>query len=189
MQEGRFIEREVRELLSFLVRERDDVVVKAGDLHAALFIVQRARSFAQSALAGLATAPPNTPLCRSCFGPRSVISQARMPRKPYVIAGMPGAYWLVSLMTATSQASCSAVRFEEIVEVVAADFFFAFDDELHVDGQPAVRLQPGFDRFDVREHLPFVVGRAAGVDVAVANRRLERRGHPFSSSGSGGCTS
>ena len=31
----------------------------------------------------------------------------------------------------------------------------------------------------MREHLPFVVGRAAGVDVAVADGRLERRADPF----------
>src|SRR5690606_34597280 len=60
-----------------------------------------------------------------------------------------------------------AIGVEKPVEVVAADFFFAFDDEFDVDRQPAVGLEPSLDRFDVRIHLPFVVGRAAGVDVAV----------------------
>ena len=46
-------------------------------------------------------------------------------------------------------------------------------------GKFAAGLDPGFDAFDVREHLAFVVGRAAGVDVAVADGRLERRADPF----------
>lgn len=63
--------------------------------------------------------------------------------------------------------------FEKPVQVVAADFFFALDDELHVHRQRADRLQPRLDRLDVRVHLPLVVGGAAGVDAAITDGRLE----------------
>ena len=69
--------------------------------------------------------------------------------------------------------------FEEAIEVVAADFFLAFDDKLHVDGELLLRLEPGFDGLDVGEHLAFVVRRAAGVDLAVADLRLEGGRFPF----------
>ena len=92
---------------------------------------------------------------------------------------MPGPNWLQSLMTTQSQASFSRLLGDERLEVLAADFLFAFDEELHLQRQLAARLDPGFDALDVREHLAFVVGRAAGVDVAVADGRLERRADPF----------
>ena len=70
------------------------------------------------------------------------------------------------------------VALDEVVEVGAADFLFALDQELHVHRQVAVLLQVRFDRLEVHEHLALVVGRAARVDLAVADRRLERRRGP-----------
>ncbi|MEJ7666445.1 MAG: hypothetical protein WKG07_46485 [Hymenobacter sp.] len=67
---------------------------------------------------------------------------------------------------------------DEVVEVGAADLLFALDQELHVDRQVAVLLQMRLNRLEVHEDLALVVGRAARVDLAVANRRLERRGRP-----------
>ena len=61
----------------------------------------------------------------------------------------------------------------------AADFLFAFDQELHVHRKLAVHREQRFDGLDVAVHLALVVGRAARVDVAVANRRLEGRRDPF----------
>ena len=58
---------------------------------------------------------------------------------------------------------------DEVVEVDAADFLLAFEDELHVHGQPAVLLQVRFDRLEVHEHLALVVGRRRA-------RRSRRRG-------------
>ena len=49
---------------------------------------------------------------------------------------------------------------------------------LHVHRQPAVLLQVRFDRLEVHEDLALVVGGAARVDLAVADRRLERRRLP-----------
>ena len=70
------------------------------------------------------------------------------------------------------------VRLDEVVEVGRADLFFPLEDDLHVDRQPAVLLQVRFNRLEVHEDLPLVVGRAARVDFAVADGRLEGRGFP-----------
>ena len=61
----------------------------------------------------------------------------------------------------------------------AADFFFAFDQELQIDRQRAVDRAQRFDGLDVHVHLALVVGRAAGVDVAVAQGGLKRRRVPY----------
>ena len=80
------------------------------------------------------------------------------------------------------------VRADEVVEMLAADFLLALEHELHVHRQAAVLLQVRLDRLEVHEHLALVVGRAARVDLAVADGRLERRRLP-QVSGSTGCTS
>ena len=64
------VERQRRKLLPLVGRERDDVVVKAGNRHPAA-ASHSAASIWHSATAGLITAPPNVPECRSCFGPVS----------------------------------------------------------------------------------------------------------------------
>ena len=91
-------------------------------------------------------------------------------------------------MTTTSAASSCLCDADELVEMHAADFLFAFDEEPDVQRQAAGLLQEGLDRLDVHEHLALVVGRAARVDLAVTDRRLERRAGP-ESTGSTGCTS
>ncbi len=58
----------------------------------------------------------------------------------------------------------------EVVEVDAADFLFALDEEPDIDGQAARLLDVRLDRLDVHEHLALVVRRPARVDFAVANR-------------------
>ena len=58
---------------------------------------------------------------------------------------------------------------DEVVEVGAADFLLAFEDELHVHRQAAVLLQVRLDRLEVHEHLALVVGRRRA-------RRSRRRG-------------
>ena len=62
--------------------------------------------------------------------------------------------------------------------MLGADFLFAFDDQLDVDRQLAGLLEVRLDRLEVHEHLALVVGGAARVDLAVADRRLERRRFP-----------
>ena len=63
---------------------------------------------------------------------------------------------------------------------LAADFFFAFEDDLHVDGQlAAAGLQERFEGFHFHPELAFVVDGAAGVDVVVALGGLKGRSVPF----------
>ena len=81
-------------------------------------------------------------------------------------------------MTTTSADSSVLCDADEVVEMLAADFLLALDDELHVHRQASVLLQVRFDRLEVHEHLALVVGGAARVDLAVADRRLERRRLP-----------
>ena len=56
-----------------------------------------------------------------------------------MIAGTPGANWPESLITTQSQASRSRFCCDERLEVLAADFLFAFDEELHLQRQLARR--------------------------------------------------
>jgi hypothetical protein len=64
---------------------------------------------------------------------------------------------------------------EKIEQHLRAEFFFAFDQETKIDRRPAGRL----DRLQQAEHLSLVVGRAARVQPAIADRRLERRRGPL----------
>jgi len=61
----------------------------------------------------------------------------------------------------------------------AADLFLTFDDEFDVDQQPSGGLQVRFDRLQVREQLPFVIGCAAGNDLTVADLRCKRGRGPL----------
>jgi hypothetical protein len=70
------------------------------------------------------------------------------------------------------------VRREIIGKTGPADLFFSFDQDLDVDRQPSRYLEPGLDRFEVREHLALVVGRSPSIEVAVSNGRFERRRQP-----------
>jgi hypothetical protein len=56
----------------------------------------------------------------------------------------------------------------EARDAFATNFFFAFDDHAHIDGQLATRsLEQRLQRLNVHVHLAFVVHRAARVDVLV----------------------
>ena len=81
-------------------------------------------------------------------------------------------------MTTTSAVELVLVLAHELVEVLAADFLLALDEDLDVDRQRPGLLQPGLDGLEVHEDLALVVGRAARVDLAVAHRRLKRRRLP-----------
>ena len=61
---------------------------------------------------------------------------------------------------------------------LAADFFFALDEELQVDRQAAALLEMRLHRLDVHEHLALVVGGAARIDLAVAHGGFKRRTGP-----------
>ncbi len=67
---------------------------------------------------------------------------------------------------------------DEVVEVRGSDFLFALEDDLHVDRQLAGLLQVRLDGLEVHEDLALVIGRAACVDLSVADSRLEWRRFP-----------
>ena len=64
-------------------------------------------------------------------------------------------------------------------DVLAAHFFFALDQELHIDRQPPMLLQQPLHGFDQDVGLAFIVGRPTRVDIIVANVGLKRRRFPF----------
>src|SRR3990167_8679592 len=68
---------------------------------------------------------------------------------------------------------------DELVDVLAADFFFALDHELDVHRQAALVLHEGFQRLEVHEDLALVVHHAAGVELAVAQGQLPGRREPL----------
>ena len=73
----------------------------------------------------------------------------------------------------------AAAGLQERPEVVAAAFFFAFDQEDDVHREVAGFLQGRFDAENVREDLAFVIRRAPGVDATVFQARLEWGRGPF----------
>ena len=72
----------------------------------------------------------------------------------------------------------AAAGADEIVEIGAADFFFAFDEEDEIDRQRAFLAEEMDGAEEVGEDLSFVVGRAAGEDAFVADGGFERRRGP-----------
>ena len=71
-----------------------------------------------------------------------------------------------------------AVRGEKLLEMRAADFLLALDEDDEIHGQPAGFAQRLADAHDVGKDLSFVVRRAAGKDDAVFDPRLEGRRVP-----------
>ena len=61
---------------------------------------------------------------------------------------------------------------EQRVEVLAARLLLALDEEADPAGQGTDRRQVGLDAPDAREHLALVVGRATGIEPAIAHGRL-----------------
>ena len=96
-----------------------------------------------------------------------------------MIAGTPGANWLQSLMTIASHASFSRFAFTNGPRCSLPTSSSPSIRNFTCSGSLPTGLHPGLDALHVREHLAFVVGRAAGIDVAVAHGRLERRADPL----------
>ncbi len=98
------------------------------------------------------------------------------------MVGRPSANSAVSDTSAISAFSFSgfflAISATYFATDPAADFLFAFDQELEVDRQRAVHRAQRLDGFDVHVHLAFVVSRSARVEIAVALDGLERRRSP-----------
>jgi hypothetical protein len=67
------------------------------------------------------------------------------------------------------------LAFEDVLQDLRSEFLFAFDQEAKVERHPPRR----FDGLEETEDLALVVGRAARIEPAVADRRLERRRGPL----------
>ena len=67
---------------------------------------------------------------------------------------------------------------EERREVAASHLLLALDHELEIDGDIGPGRQARLERLDVHVDLPLVVDRAAGVQAAIADLRVERRARP-----------
>ena len=71
------------------------------------------------------------------------------------------------------------VALEKWPQIVAANFLLAFDKENQIHRQRSTLGKKVAGSQDVRHDLALVVGRAACIDAAVANGRLEGWGGPF----------
>ena len=128
-----------------------------------------------SALAGLWTAPPYAPECRSTGDSSTSICAYISPRSPTVIAGTLPSKKPVSLMTTASAARrspCSAIHVSRLSRPV---LLLALEQERHVDRRRAADRPERLDRVEVHHELALVVGDAAPDEPAVAHERLERR--------------
>jgi hypothetical protein len=57
---------------------------------------------------------------------------------------------------------------------LAAALLLSLDEHPHINGQRTLAgVHQGFECFDQRVHLAFVVHRAAGIEILVADLRLE----------------
>ena len=77
-----------------------------------------------------------------------------------------------------------AMALEKGGKTGTAEFFLAFEQNRHLDGQAAMRGEPGMTGLDEGHHLPLVVGGAARDDdlaraLLLDETRLEGRGGPF----------
>ena len=127
---------------------------------------------------GLGAAPPYIPECRSCAAARASGSVYTSPRRPVVMVGSSGANISVSHTSAASHFRRSGCV-STFRHVLAAHFFFAFDEALDVQRQLPLGLEEAFERLAEQIHLPFIVHGTARINVIVADGWLKRRRDPF----------
>ena len=174
---ARLVERQALPLGPFLVAKRPDRVVEAGDLDAPAAILHLRQDLRQHHR-------------RVCDGAaeRSRM-QIALRAAEIDLAVDEAAQPVANRRDAAIEhrrirdhddvgAELALVGLDEVVEVRRADFFLAFEDDLHVDRQLAGLLQVRLDGLEVHEHLALVVGRSARVDLAVADGRLKGRRLP-----------
>ena len=103
---------------------------------------------------------------------------AQMPLRAITSDGFSGPAMPPSAESATSHAKACLFRRDHPRQVGAADLLLALKQEGKVHGRSAIRARQRLDRLDQREQVGLHIGRTAGVDVAVADRRFERRRLP-----------
>ena len=171
------VERQLLELRPLLVAQRPHVVVEAGDLDAAALVLHlredlrehhggigdRAaeRAGMQIALRAAQIDLEVDEAAQAVADRGDAAVEHRRVRDHHDVGGE---FVLVGL--------------DEVVEIGGPDFFLALEDDADVHRQAAVLLQMRLDGLEVHEDLALVVGGAARVDLAVADRRLEGRRLP-----------
>ena len=68
---------------------------------------------------------------------------------------------------------------EQIEDHLTPAFLLTLDDEVDVERRVAGFVEHRLVRLEQGEDLPLVVHRTTGVQLAIAHRGFERRGHPF----------
>ena len=129
-------------------------------------------------MTGFATAPPNTPECKSIFGPshfhleRGHAAQTVAERRhaPRDHAGVGNDCHIAFERL--------AISLQKPGQVAAANLFFALNDEVQVDGQIAAFFERLLDAENMREDLALVVRRTPRVDITVFQNRSEGRRIP-----------
>ena len=155
--------RQAGQLFALVGGERRDVIVEAGDGDAPVLVAELCASNWHSAIAGLSTAPPKMPECRSREGPCRIISTATMPRKRVGQRGMfEAGHAVVGDHDARRSASSVAFFFRNPPRFLLPTSSSPSMTNVRSQGKFRAGLQIRFDRVQVREVLAFVVARRRG---------------------------
>ena len=136
-----------------------------------------------SACSGLATRAAMAAGMQVLAGAADRELQRAMPRLATVIEGSSGRHMAPSAESTKSAVEPVGMRRDERLEMGAAAFLLALDQELDVDRQPPSVAHEGLGDDDRDQHRPLVVGDAARIEPAVAHRRLEGRALPLAPAG------
>ena len=157
--------------------ELDDVVIKTGDVDAAVFVDHPAEQFAQrhgwildraAVNAGVQIAVGTGELDLERGDAAQRVRQRRVLEVGHACVGNHDAVAL----------EFAFVLLEKLDERFAADLLLALYDERQVARQLGAGLEIRLDRLEMGEVLALVVAGAAREEVAAAKRRLERRAVP-----------
>ncbi len=161
------------EMAFFVGRERDDVVVEAGDVNAAIMIDEPGEHFAEghggvfhrtAEDAGVQIAGGAVNDEFEGDDAAQGIGEGGVFETRHAGVGNDDGVAL----------EFRAMAFQEGSEVFAADFLLAFDNEGEVAGEFGAGFEPGLDGFQVGEILAFVIACAAAVERAAFDAGLER---------------
>ena len=170
--------RQALELFPLVSRKRRNVVVETGNGNATVFVTEFGEQLAQGHRRVVQRAAENAGMQvarRAVHRDFKGDDAAQRIRQRRMIG-----VWHAGVGNDDGVAEQLApVRFEKFREVRTADFFFAFDDKREVAGQGGAGFQIGFDGFEMREVLAFVVGGAAGKNRAALDARREWRRCPL----------
>jgi len=171
-----FVERQDGPGMFFGRRRRRDIVVDAGDVDMPLRVFQLGEQLHQTEIA-LGAAPPYIPECKS-FARRELRSRCRSIRA--VPRTTSGCLRRKARYRNQRDIGFQFAEFSATYLAIAAPLTSS-SPRSGTSRSPAACRSPrtSLDGLDVAVHLALVVGRAARVDVAIANGRLEGRRNPL----------